>query len=99
MDRSTERYFLIEVDREGNEYILAENYNGAGFTRTTYVTNAKTFKSLDEVKEGQQAQTFMNKFFKKDVEVKYVHETIMRKVYNSESIEEVSKQTTEELLS
>lgn len=90
MERNTERYFLIEIDRDNNEHILQENYNGSGFQRTSYPQYAKAFKTLEEVKKAVELQTMMNTFFDEEATVYYVYETLQREVFdkNDEKQEE-----------
>lgn len=90
MERNTERYFLIEIDRDNNEHILQENYNSSGFQRTSYPQYAKAFKTLEEVKKAVELQTMMNTFFDEEATVYYVYETLQREVFdkNDEKQEE-----------
>lgn len=80
--RNEEKWFLVEVNESGEEFVLQKTWNGSGFQTTPIVSNAHTFATEEDAKNGCKLQAMMNKMFGSKSKVYYVKENIVRVRYD-----------------
>ncbi|MEB5757394.1 hypothetical protein [Mammaliicoccus sciuri] len=80
--RNEEKWFLVEVNESGEEFVLQKTWNGSGFQTTPIVSNAHIFATEQEAKNGCKLQGMMNTMFGSSSKVYYVKENIVRVRYD-----------------
>lgn len=94
ISRKDARYYLVQVDENGDEMALQKTWNGAGFIATSMTANAHMFKTEDDVKNACKLQQMMNAMFGINTKTYYMKETTERVRYDETGA--VAEDTTEE---
>lgn len=82
INRNDARFYLVQVDENGEEMALQKTWNGAGFIATSVTANAHTFKTEDEVKNACKLQQMMNTMFGIPSKTYYMKESTERVRYD-----------------
>ncbi|MEB7779269.1 hypothetical protein NGB30_01820 [Mammaliicoccus fleurettii] len=95
--RNEEKWFLVEVNENGEEFVLQKTWNGSGFQTTPIVSNAHIFTAEEDAKNGCKLQGMMNTMFGSNSKVYYVKENVVRVRYDETgTVDEIVKPASEE---
>lgn len=82
ISRKDAKFYLVQVDENGDEMALQKTWNGAGFIVTSVTGNAHMFKTEDEAKNACKLQKMMNEMFDTNSQTYYMKETTERVRYD-----------------
>lgn len=97
INRKDAKFYLVQVDENGEEMALQKTWNGAGFIATSVTANAHMFKTEDEVKNACKLQHMMNQMFGINAKTYYMKESTERVRYDETGAvaEDVPEDATE----
>lgn len=82
ISRKDARFYLVQVDENGEEMALQKTWNGAGFIATSVTANAHMFKTEDDAKNACKLQQMMNQMFGINSQTYYMKESTERVRYD-----------------
>jgi len=96
INRKDAKFYLVQVDENGEEMALQKTWNSAGFVGTSVTANAHMFKTEEEAKNACKLQQMMNQMFGTNAKTYYMKETTERVRHDetgavAEDTEEVSE--------
>ncbi|MBO3076749.1 hypothetical protein J5E42_04385 [Mammaliicoccus vitulinus] len=97
VNRNEEKWFLVEVNENGEENGLQRTWNGNGFQSTPILSSVYLFKTEDEAQNACKIQNMMNAMFESNRKIYYVKENVARVRYDETgTVDEIVKPAPEE---